>query len=307
MGTTLDLVNYYAKLLIFQYENKPNAYNTILTSITPIVMAQQSVQTISFSPSPTSGTFVLSYSGVETSAINWNDSTATIQTQLRTIPALNQVTITGSIASGLTVNFVGLTQVAQILVAINNTLMNSSIPVKIDIEETDLTLPLAIQNAFNLDTAVGVQLDTLGKYAGVTRVVNTPSRVITLNDDDFRTLMKFAIVQNNSGSSLQQIENNLNIFFSGKFIVTDYKTMVISYIFSSTLGSADFFTALIKENLIPRPMAVGIFIIAPPVIDSFFGYSFYETGGINPNVKPYNTYEDFDNTWLYLQYQDFIF
>src|SRR6185437_3843215 len=288
MGTTLDLVNYYAKLLIFQYENKPNAYNTILTSITPIVMAQQSVQTISFSPSPTSGTFVLSYSGVETSAINWNDSTATIQTQLRTIPALNQVTITGSIASGLTVNFVGLTQVAQILVAINNTLMNSSIPVKIDIEETDLTLPLAIQNAFNLDTAVGVQLDTLGKYAGVTRVVNTPSRVITLNDDDFRTLMKFAIVQNNSGSSLQQIENNLNIFFSGKFIVTDYKTMVISYIFSSTLGSADFFTALIKENLIPRPMAVGIFIIAPPVIDSFFGYSFYETGGINPNVKPYN-------------------
>src|SRR6185437_5807137 len=99
----------------------------------------------------------------------------------------------------------------------------------------------------------------------------------------------------------------LNIFFSGKFIVTDYKTMVISYIFSSTLGSADFFTALIKENLIPRPMAVGIFIIAPPVIDSFFGYSFYETGGINPNVKPYNTYEDFDNTWLYLQYQDFIF
>lgn len=305
--TTLDLVNYYSGLLIKQYANLKNAVGTIQATVTPFLMPQQSVQTITFSPSPTSGTFILSYSGVNSPAINWNDSAFTIQTDLQTIPTLSQVTVSGSIASGLTVNFVGLTVVAQMLVVANNSLLASSNQVSIVIVETDLTLPLAIQNAFDLNNAVGVQLDILGKYAGVTRTINTTTQTITLNDTDFITLIKFAILQNNSGSSLATIEQNLNQFFPGNFIVTDYKNMYMSYIFSQSIGSPNLFSALVQEKLIPKPMGVGFSVIVPPVVNTFFGYSTYEQNEVNPVVKPYNTYESFNNTWLFLDYKNFIY
>lgn len=305
--TTLDLVNYYSGLLIKQYANLKNAVGTIQATVTPFLMPQQSVQTITFSPSPTSGTFILSYSGVNSPAINWNDSAFTIQTDLQTIPTLSQVTVSGSIASGLTVNFVGLTVVAQMLVVANNSLLASSNQVSIVIVETDLTLPLAIQNAFDLNNSVGVQLDILGKYAGVTRTINTTTQTITLNDTDFITLIKFAILQNNSGSSLATIEQNLNQFFPGNFIVTDYKNMYMSYIFSQSIGSPNLFSALVQEKLIPKPMGVGFSVIVPPVVNTFFGYSTYEQNEVNPVVKPYNTYESFNNTWLFLDYKNFIY
>lgn len=307
MTSTFDLVNYYANLLIYQYNNKSNAYNTIVSSVTPIVMAQQSAQSISFSLSPTSGTFVLSYNGSNTASINWDDSTSAIQTKINSISALSSVVVEGSITDGLTINFVGVLGVAELLTVFSNSLLNSSTPVLITIEETDLTLPLAVQNAFDIETAVGVQLNILGKYAGVTRTINTPSQTINLNDSDFRTLIKFAVIQNNSGSSLQDIELNLNKFFAGNYIVVDYKTMRMSYIFSSSIGSPNFFLALIKEKLVPKPMAVGINVLAPVDITTYFGFSLYESGGINNNVKPYNTYEIFNSSWIFLQYQDFIF
>lgn len=305
--STLDLVNYYKNLLIKQYSNLPNASGTVETTITPLLIPQQSVQTIKFNPIPTSGTFVLSYNGVNSSTINWNDSYSTIQTSLQTIPALSQVIVTGSISSGLTINFVGLTLVAQLLVIFSSNLLSTGNPVTITIKETDLTLPLAIQDAFNLDTAIGVQLDILGKYTGVKRTISTPTQTITLNDSDFRILIKFSIVQNNSGSSLETIEQNLNIFFPGNFLITDYKNMYMSYIFSQSIGSPDLFKAIIQEKLIPKPMGVGFSVLVPPIVNDFFGYSTYEQGGINPVVKPYNTYENFDTNWLYLDYNNFIY
>lgn len=305
--TTFELVQYYAKLLIYQYVSKNKAYNTIISSATPLIMPQQSIQSISFYPSPTTGSFILSYDDTQTDSINWNDSTATIQTKLRVISGLGSISVTGSISSGLIINFVGVLGVAQSLTVFNNSLLSSSLNVDIVILETDLTLPLAVQNAFDIETAIGVQLDVLGKYVGVNRTSITPTRTIVLDDSDFRTLIKFAAIQNNAGSSLQNIENNLNLFFPNAFKLTDYKTMRMSYLFSDTIGSDNFFLALINEKLIPKPMAVGISIIPVPDITAFFGYSTYETNGINNSVKPYNTYEDFNNNWLYLQYQDFIF
>lgn len=310
--TTLELVNYYAKLLIKQYEKKPKAYATILAEVTPIVMPQTSVQEITFSLQPTSGVFVLSYKDNDTSNINWNDDADTIKTKLRALEELEEITVTGSINDGLTITFIGIINVAEMLVVKSNSLLATSTPVKITIIETDLTLPLAVQDAYNLisingsKTAVGVQLDVLGKYAGVKRTVNTPTKTINLDDKDFLTLIKFAIVKNNSGSSLSIIEDALYQFFPGDFIVTDYRTMNMSFIFGSTLGSKDLFLALIAENLLPVPMAVGYSAIVPPVIDQFFGFSTYESGGIPSGNKPFNRYEDFDNTWIFLQYGDFI-
>jgi Protein of unknown function (DUF2612) len=308
--TTLQIVQYYANLLIFQYLGLPKAYNTILSSVTPIVMAQQSTQTITFSPAPTTGTFILAYGGVNATTINWNDSASTIQNDLQTIPSLSSVTVSGSISSGLTINFVGVTPVASLLTVFNNNLSSSGNRVLITIIETDVTLPLAIQNAFNINPnfgpiASGVQLDIIGQYAGVTRTTTTPTQTITLDDADFLTLIQFAIIQNNGGSSLADIENLMNVFFPNEFIVTDNKNMTLSYVLSATLGSPDLFTYLIQENLIPAPMGVAVNVIfVPPGAKDLFGFCTYDS--LNPSAKPFNTYDDFNETWFFLTYDDAI-
>lgn len=302
--TTIELINYYAKLLILQYVGLPKAYDTIKTTIRPIIMPQEYQQQITFSPTPTSGTFTLSYDGNATSALNWNASAGTIQTALRLLAGLSTVTVSGTIATGLTVNYVGVDDSLDLLIVGSNSLMASAEEVEITLTEVDQTLPLAVQNAFDLNSAVGNQLDILGKYVGVARSINTPSGSFVLDDSDFLVLIKFAIVQNSSGSSLSDIEDNLNQFFPGQFIVTDFKNMYMSYILSASLGSSNLFRALVVENLIPRPMGVGISVFIPPVITDFFGFSSYN--GPNPLVKPFNRYDDFNTTWLWLSYSNAV-
>jgi len=301
--STRELAEYYAKLLILQYVGLPKAFNTILSIVSPILMPQTSIQSITFTPNPSSGTFILNYDGVDTTAINWDDNAETITTILQTIPELSQVIVGGSIVDGLNVTFLGLTNIAKLLTVSTN---NLSPTVKITIIETDLILPLAVQNAFDLETAVGVQLDILGKYTGVKRTVVIKTRTIFLNDDEFRVLIKFSIARNNAGTSLANAENIFNQFFPGDFIITDYKTMYVSFIFGSSIGSMDVFLAIISEGLLPIPMAVGYSAIIPPLVQQFFGYSTYESGGIPTGNRPYNRYENMNYEWIYLQYSDFI-
>lgn len=305
--TALELIQYYANLLIIQYVGKPKAYDTVSTLVTPVIMPQVSTQELTFSRIAASGAFVLEYDEVATSSLSWNASSASIQTALRLLPGLSSITVTGSIASqSLTVTFTGVTPPALTLSVSTNTLLNgSSLGVAITITETDQTLPLAVQNGFNLlgsDTAVGAQLDILGKYAGVVRTGNGPYGPITLDDADFLTLIKFAIVQNSSGSSLETIELNLNKFFPNQFIVTDYRNMYMSYVFSASLGSQNLFILLLNENLVPKPMGVGLSVIIPPQVDDFFGFRTYDSP--NTKVKPFNTYDDFNTSWLFLSYDD---
>lgn len=301
MMNTLQLVQYYANLLILQYVGLPRAYATVLATATPLLMPQQTTQAITFSPTPTSGTFLLSYDGISTPTINWNDSAATIQTDLQTIPALSSVTVSGSIATGLLISFVGVIGVASMLQVPTNSLLASASRVLVTVTETDQTLPIAVQNAFDLSTAVGMQLDIIGKYAGVVRTINTPNGTLTLDDSDLLSLIRFAVLQNSSGSSLSTIESNMNLFFPGQFLIIDFKTMFMSYILSSSLGSTNLFTFLIQENLIPKPMGVGLNVIIVPTVTDLFGYRTYDLP--NPVVTPFNNYASFNNTtWLYLSY-----
>jgi hypothetical protein len=134
-------------------------------------------------------------------------------------------------------------------------------------------LPLLVQNAFNMDgTAVGVQLDVLGKYAGVTRNgYGLTGQPITLNDADFFTFIKLAILTNSAGSDLGTIQNLLHIFFPGELFVFDHKEMRMSYLINSTIGSQNLVQLFITEGLLPKPMAVQLAapIYAPAL--KFFG------------------------------------
>lgn len=167
-------------------------------------------------------------------------------------------------------------------------------------------LPIAVQNAFNIDDAEGVQLDTIGKIVGVNRTGFYFDNTIVLDDEEFRLLIYFKIGQNNSGSSLYDIQNMIATYFPGQMYVFDYKTMRLSYIIDSDLGTQNLIKVVIAQGLLPCPMAVQLSAtIYVPTIDKFFGFRTYKNPGtIN---TPFQTYTDYNTSWLWLNYSDAIF
>jgi hypothetical protein len=150
-------------------------------------------------------------------------------------------------------------------------------------------LPTQVQNGFTVgDTtvagtfysgAVGAQLDILGKYVGVTRNgVDISGNPITLNDQQFTTLIKFGIISNGAGSSLSDIQNLIHMFFANEVFVYDGANMQMSYLVSSSVGDQALIEVLVTQGLFPKPMGVGLAeIIYIPSI-SLFGFQSYSTG-----------------------------
>lgn len=299
--TTLELVQYYSSLLIFQYLGLPNATGTVEAIVTGVIMPQITTQQITYSQTPTSGSYTLSYDGNTTVTIAFGATDSDIQTALRALPDLASVTVLN-----LLVTFIGVYAPAFSLVVASNSLDASGVSVSISITETDLSLPLAVQNAFNLigsDPAVGVQLDVLGMYAGVVRSGVGTNGPITLDDSDFLTLIQFATVQNSSGSDLSSITTNLFNFFGDGILVFDYQNMHMSYLINSSIGSQDLIELLIIEGLLPQPMTVQLSIIYGPIINAFFGFVTYQLPTA-ANISPFNTYEDYITIWPWLDYSD---
>lgn len=171
-------------------------------------------------------------------------------------------------------------------------------------------LPVQVQDAFNLigpDFAEGVQLDVLGKYAGVKRSgYGFEGQPITLDDADFVQLIRLGILENSSGSSLAEIQQLLFNFFPGQILVFDYQNMHMSYLISSGIGSQNFLQLAVKEGLLPRPMTVGIsYIVFAPVINMFFQFRTYDFPGVNG--EPFNTYDVYHMDWPWISYSDTIF
>lgn len=308
--TTQQLVNYYANLLILQYLQQPRAYASVQTTVTPIIMPQVSIQQIVFSGVAASGQFSLKYGTQTSGLISWNTPASTIQTILRTLTGLSSVIVTGSLASqSLIVTFTGVAGVALPLVVATNTFATSaSVAITLAITETDVTLPIAVQNAFNLsgpNTAQGVQLDVLGKYAGVSRNGNGFTGPITLSDADFLTLIQLATITNSAGSDLATIQNLLFQFFPNEVLVFDYQDMRMSYLITSSIGSQNLVQLFVTEGLLPKPMGVQLATtIYVPVITSFFGFRTYDLPALN--AKPFNTYDSYNQTWSWLTYSDGI-
>lgn len=169
-------------------------------------------------------------------------------------------------------------------------------------------LPTQVMNGYNLNgasPAVGVQLDVLGKYVGVVRSGYGVSGPITLSDADFLVLIKFAIIINNLGSSLSDIQNAIFDIFPNEILVFDYANMHMSYLVNSSIGSQDLIELAISEGLLPKPMGVQLgSVIYAPVIDAFFGGRTY----LLPAhfASPLNSYTDYEMNRPWLSYQDAI-
>lgn len=165
-------------------------------------------------------------------------------------------------------------------------------------------LPNQVQNAFNLlgpDYPEGIQLDILAKYVGVTRSGYGFYGSVTLNDADFLTLIQMGIIRNRSGSSLATIQLLLNQFFAGEVFVFDYANMYMSYLINTSVGSQDLVDLFVTEGLLPKPMGVGLSVIAHPIINKFFGLRTY-LAPASPFVTPLNSYTSYQTSWLFLSY-----
>lgn len=266
--STSKLLKYYADLLIMQYVNKPRARGTVKTLAAAAVMAQTPKQQISFAQAPESGSFVLAFGEAVTDSISWNDNAETIQTKIRAIEGLEDIEVGGSIASGsLIVNLEGIEHPTPLLTVFSSTL-DTGTPSVLEIDET---LPIAVQNAFDLENAVGAQLDTIGKYAGVIRQAIILDEVVTLDDHDLRNLIRIAVIKNNADSSLATIQQLLFDFFPGDINVVDYGSMFLSYIVSPNVASPNLLNMFLSQDLLPKPMAVGIGLITFKI--PYFGYS----------------------------------
>lgn len=126
-------------------------------------------------------------------------------------------------------------------------------------------LPVEVENAFDLlgdNIAEGVQLDKLAKYQGVRRTYGE----ITLNDAELTTLIKLAIIKNNSGSSLYDIQNLLQTFFPGTIKVIDSKDMNMSFFIAFGSITENLVNVFVSQNMFPIPMAVGLssIVVFPP-------------------------------------------
>lgn len=142
-------------------------------------------------------------------------------------------------------------------------------------------LPLQIQNAYNIDPALGPlaegkQLDVIGEYIGVSRTINGPSGPVDLDDSDFLVIINFTIIKNTTESSLGSIVNLLTRFFPNQVFLSDSTLMSLQYTIVETLGSSNLLYALENGNYLPVPMGVGFsVVIIPSFTNPFFTFSTY--------------------------------
>lgn len=163
-------------------------------------------------------------------------------------------------------------------------------------------ISLDVLNAFDLETAVGQQLDILGKYIGLSRQVKIflPNQTTRLNDDDYRTLLKLKLITNNGRASTGEIKKSLYELFPDTIRVYDNRDMSYTYFVSDTLQ--DLMTIIVSEELLPLPMSVEYrLIFVSKDVTKFFGFSNYT--GINNNPNGFTRYSrGFRN--YFLRYKD---
>lgn len=134
---------------------------------------------------------------------------------------------------------------------------------------------------FDLDVAIGAQLDIVGEWVGRTRFVNvpianvwfswdtayrgweqgvwfqsqydTPGGITRLDDETYRTLLRAKIAANNWDGTLPAAKSALEILFPNgetTLVITDNQDMTITFGVAGVIPSA-LFIALLSQGYIP--------------------------------------------------------
>jgi hypothetical protein len=174
---------------------------------------------------------------------------------------------------------------------------------------------ISVRDGYDLDTAVGRQLDILGKYLGEDRIITGTSftrdyygfsdygdtapfdnepmldygdeipdvqwfdyrdstqSLFALNDDEYRQILRFKLVQNYSDGSNQDVDNFLQEYFGESVLFFDNQNMVLTYVFDET--AERLVTIAQSEGLLPRPAGVGLSVAFTPDIENIYTYTDY--------------------------------
>ena len=160
----------------------------------------------------------------------------------------------------------------------------------------------SLPDDFDLDSAIGAQLDDVGVWVGVTRYVNTPllgiyfaldteglgfdqgswrgpfdpeDGITTLDDETYRTLIRAKIGANHWDGTLEQSRKILDLVFSGETFVfiEDNQDMSINVgVVGKPLSAVEL--ALLTGGYIPiKPQSVRVSYYIVPVDESpLFGF-----------------------------------
>lgn len=138
------------------------------------------------------------------------------------------------------------------------------------------------RDAFDYPTAVGVQLDLLGKYVGALR---HPDSTLELEDAELRFLIKMKAIKNSTDNSMKSIDDYLWQFFGAVVKAINNEDMTITYQFSTFF--IDIMNFAEQTDSLPRPLSVGVILEALNNPNGDFGYSF-NNGDNNGGLPIYN-------------------
>jgi len=155
---------------------------------------------------------------------------------------------------------------------------------------------------FDLDVAIGVQLDQVGEWVGRTRFVKIPiagvffsfdtelrgfdegvwkgpynpgDTITRLDDETYRTLLRAKIASNHWDGTLPAAKEALEILFPGgatQIIIIDNQDMSMTFGVSGAIPSA-LFIALLSEGYVPlKPEGVRANYVITTVAGPLFGF-----------------------------------
>lgn len=135
-----------------------------------------------------------------------------------------------------------------------------------------------IKKAFNLNTSVGVQLDTIGKILVLDRRVNfepTDGSSSLLDDDNYRFILKAKVIKNQWKGTISDFYTFWNTLMGQElniFLVDNQNMDPVAVVWDSQVDSM---TQDLLSNgyIIPKPAGLGLTIrkIDPDDLFGFFG------------------------------------
>lgn len=162
---------------------------------------------------------------------------------------------------------------------------------KATIEATVGLLPddliMEVINGFDIETAVGKQLDILGEYVGVDRYYLVDNQAELLNDEDYRILIKLKAISNTSDLSHKSLEEALYNFFGNSVRMDSDGDMEMTYFVPK--NKTPIIQAAIQKEVLPRPMGVRCSYIIE-YDKRFFGFCTYQnqTAVYKTGFRTYN-------------------
>lgn len=178
---------------------------------------------------------------------------------------------------------------------------------KATIEATVGLLPddliLEVINGFNIETAIGKQLDILGIYVGVDRFYDNEGVMESLSDEDYRILIKLKAIADTSDLSHKSLNEALYQFFGNDVRMDSEGNMEMSYFVPK--GKTAIIRAAIQKEVLPRPMGVRVAYINE-YDKVFFGFRTYEHPEESVYKAGFRTYEDPDKVGEILTYDKVI-